>query len=226
MIRAVLLDAAGTLIALREPVGESYARVAREHGVSLPAWRLEDAFGRILASAEPMVFPDAGSAEIPGLERAWWRRQVRATFRAADSSVRFGDFEAFFAALWTLFASPRAWQARPGSEALLRRLHAQGIRSAVVSNFDLRLPALLDSLGLGRWLEAVVLPSAARAAKPDPRIFAHALKALGVSPDEAVFVGDDAQRDLAGARAAGLEAIDVAGLATLDELRLPDRGDA
>ena len=28
-LRAVLLDAAGTLIHLREPVGESYARIAR-----------------------------------------------------------------------------------------------------------------------------------------------------------------------------------------------------
>ena len=86
LIRAVLFDAAGTLIAPREPVGESYARLARDYGVALSAWRLDDAFRRIFAQAEPMVFPEAAPEEIPALERDWWRRVVRATFLAADST--------------------------------------------------------------------------------------------------------------------------------------------
>ena len=58
-IRAVLFDAVGTLIELREPVGETYARMARPFGVALPAWRVDDAFRRILKRAPPLVFPDA-----------------------------------------------------------------------------------------------------------------------------------------------------------------------
>ena len=37
--------------------------------------------------------------------------------------------------------------------------------------------------------------------KPDPRIFRHALDALGVSPEDAAFVGDSRPRDMEGARA-------------------------
>ena len=45
---------------------------------------------------------------------------------------------------------------------------------------------------------------------------------LGVAPGEALFVGDDAERDLHGARRAGLHAVDVASLATLDALEIPE----
>jgi putative hydrolase of the HAD superfamily len=224
LIRAVLLDAVGTLVALREPVGEIYARVAAAHGVRIAPWRVGDAFARVLAAAPPAVFPDAPAAEVPARERAWWRALVRSTFLAADSAQRFADFDACFEALWGIFAGPRAWAARPGAAAALAALRRAGRRCAVVSNFDGRLPGLLDALGLLAALDAVVVPGSVGAAKPDPRIFAAALARLGARPDEAVFVGDDHERDLAGARAAGIAAVDVASLATLAEL--PARIDA
>jgi len=91
----------------------------------------------------------------------------------------------------------------------------------VVSNFDRRLPALLEGLGIGACFDAIVLPSDAGVEKPDPRIFAFALERLRVSAAEAVYVGDSPTRDLSGARRAGMRAIDVATLATLAEI--PDR---
>jgi len=224
LIRAVLFDAVGTLVSLREPVGETYARVAAAHGVRIAPWRVGDAFRRALASAPPAVFPEAPAAEVPARERAWWRELVRSTFLAADSAQRFADFDGCFDALWRRFAGPEAWAARPGAAAALAGLRGAGRRTAVVSNFDGRLPALLEALGLLGALDAVVLPAQVGAAKPDPRIFAAALGRLGARADEAAFVGDDPERDLAGARAAGIAAVDVASLATLAEL--PARIDA
>ncbi len=224
MIRAVLFDAAGTLLEPREPVGEVYARLARDYGVALSAWLVGDAFRRIFAQAEPMVFPEARPEEIPTLERDWWQRIVRATFLAADSTKRFSDFDAFFERLWARFAAPDSWLLRPGSHELLARLRRRGLLTGVVSNFDRRLPKILEGLDLAAQLDAIVLPSDARAAKPDRRIFALALERIGVAASEALFVGDDAQRDLEGARAAGLQAVDATSLATLNDLRIP--GDA
>ena len=43
--------------------------------------------------------------------------------------------------------------------------------------------------------------------KPDPAIFAEALRLGGARADEAVFVGDSAEHDIAGARAAGIRTI-------------------
>jgi len=214
----VLFDATGTLIETARPVGEVYAELAREHGVRLPAARLDDAFRRILAQAPPMLFPVAPPDQIAELEKGWWRSLVRSTFLATDGTARFRDFDGFFAGLYAHYASSSAWRPRPGAREALLGLRAQGIATAVVSNFDGRLPGILAGLGLAELFRVVMLPGEARAAKPDARIFALALARLGVPPVAAVYVGDDCARDLAGARAAGLSAIDASGLATLADL--------
>lgn len=202
---------------MREPVGETYARVAREHGVALPAWRLDDAFRRVLASAPAMVFPGETPSRVRERERAWWRAVVRAVFRAADQMVCFADFDALFDALFAHYADPGAWQPTPGAAEALRALHADGRRVAVASNFDQRLPAILAGLGLGPF-DAVLLPAHLGAAKPDPAFFAAAAARLAVTPGEAVYVGDDPEQDVAAAQRAGWRAVDVATLATLGAL--------
>ena len=217
-IHAVLFDAAGTLIRVAEPVGETYTRLARRFGVSLPASRIEEAFRRVLRAAPPMVFAGESPAAIPAYERAWWREVVRGAFRAADGTVRFTDFDAFFDGLFAHYARPAAWEILPGASGALAALQAAGLRTGVVSTFDGRLPGLLEGLGLAAGLEVVVLPSHARAAKPDPRIFTCALAALGLPAAAAVYVGDDAAQDVAGAEGAGLHAIHVGALATLGAL--------
>ncbi len=216
--RAVLFDAAGTLIRLREPVGETYRRLAIAYGVTLPASRIEEAFRRVLRQAPPMVWPDAPPAQVAELERRWWRIVVRGSFRAADASARFTDFEGYFGTLFEYFARPEAWDPAPGAMETLCALRARGSRTGVVSNFDHRLAGLLEGLGLAPQIEVVIRPADAHAAKPDPRIFDCALRLLGVSADEAIYVGDDAEHDVAGAQAAGLTAIDASSLATLAEL--------
>ena len=218
-VRAVLLDAAGTLLRPREPVGATYARFARRHGVDLPAWRLDDAFRRVLRAAPPMAFPGEPPSRRESLERGWWRDVVRATFRAADQTARLDDPEACFEALFAHYAQAQAWLALPGAQHALDVLRRSGRRVAVLSNFDHRLPELLDGLGLR--VDRVLLPGELGAAKPDPRCFERALEQLAVAAAEAVYVGDDADLDVAAARRAGLLAIDATSLANLGEL--PER---
>lgn len=221
MIRAVLFDAAGTLIAPREPVGETYARHAEKQGLDISAWRLGDAFARVFASMPPAVFPELSGEALAHAERDWWFQLVRQTFLSADSAERPADFTALFDGLWSAYADPAHWRVRAGAAALLDRLRAEGRATGVVSNFDGRLPHLLEGLGLASRLDATILPRDAGAAKPDPAIFAYALARLGVAPEAALFVGDHPEEDLAGARAAGLRAVDVTSLATLTDLEVP-----
>jgi putative hydrolase of the HAD superfamily len=207
-VRAVLFDAVGTLIELREPVGETYARAAREAGVELSAARLQDAFAAAHRAMAPMVFPDAAPGGRPALERSWWRVLVNDTFAAAGAA-ELEALQSGFDRLFDHYGEADAWRTRSGSAALLESLRRRGLRTGIVSNFDHRLRLLLEPLGLAPLLDVVVLPADAGAAKPDARIFALALQRLGVSARRALYVGDDAHDDVAGARAAGLRALDV-----------------
>ena len=69
-----------------------------------------------------------------------------------------------------------------------------------------------------KFFDVVMLPSRCACTKPDPAIFAAALAAIDVEAAAAFFVGDHAEIDLAGGRAAGLRTLDVAELTTLAEL--------
>lgn len=217
-IDAVLFDAAGTLLLPAEPIGVTYARFAARFGVTLPGARLDDAFRRVFAAAPPNVHPGVAPGEAPDRERAWWRARVRETFRAADGMTRFEDFEGFFAALFAHYADAAAWRLAPGAHEGLAALAARGLRLAVLSNFDHRLPGIFEGLGVADHFAAIVLPGEAGAAKPDPAIFAFALARLGVDTVRALYVGDHAEEDLQGARAAGLRALDVTSLPDLRAL--------
>jgi len=216
--RALLLDATGTLIEARVPIGETYARIAEKYGAGMSAWRLDDAFARVWRAAPAMVYPGLPADASARREREAWRVIVRQTYLAADSAIRPSDFDACFEELFAYFATGAAWRVREGVPEALAALRAAGVAIAVVSNFDRRLHGILADLGLAPLLDLVWLPSDAGAVKPDPRIFTSALAELGVPPERALAVGNDPERDLAGARAAGVRAVDVASLATLADL--------
>ena len=216
--RAVLFDAAGTLIHLREPIGKTYALFARRHGVEVPPRQIQEAFGAAFAGMPAMVFTSSAPQEIATRERDWWRALVRDVFRRTAAEERFSDFESFFAELFEHFARPTPWRAAPRAAEALATLRDSGLATGVVSNFDRRLLPILDGLGLAPLLDVVVLPSDAGAAKPSPRIFRLALDLLGVTPERALYVGDDAEHDVEGASWAGLASIDVRTLHALSDI--------
>jgi len=218
LIRGVLFDATGTLLDTRESVGTVYTRLAIPYGVDLPAWRLDDAFGRILASAPPRVFPDCDSDEAAEHERQWWQAVVRSTFLAADSTARFVDFAAFFRELYQYYQTQDAWALRPGALDAVINLRRHGYRTGVVSNFDQRLPIILQALGVNEFLDVVMTPARCGVEKPDPRIFEAALKILDLPAGSVVFVGDDPDKDLAAAERAGLRSIDARDLESFNGL--------
>jgi putative hydrolase of the HAD superfamily len=89
----------------------------------------------------------------------------------------------------------------------LRRLRAAGLRLGIVSNSDGRVEEALAASGLRDYFEVVMDSSLVGVEKPDPKIFRAALDALGVAPEEALYVGDLYEVDVVGARAAGMEAV-------------------
>ncbi|HAX26118.1 MAG TPA: hypothetical protein DCX80_13940, partial [Chloroflexi bacterium] len=70
------------------------------------------------------------------------------------------------------------------------------IQRAKIEMFRLeaRFPVIVVSEEVGSW-------------KPDPRIFAIALERSGHRPEDAIYVGDSADHDIPGARAAGMRSV-------------------
>jgi putative hydrolase of the HAD superfamily len=219
-VRALCLDATGTLIETAEPVGEVYRRHALEQGVDLPAWRIEDAFRRILAQAPPRGLAGATPAARRQGETGWWRECVRQTFQATDSTVRFPDFEAFARSLFDFYRQGAAWRIRPGVREMLVALRARGLLLAVVSNFDHRLIEIIQAIDLMQFFEFVLIPSEAGLRKPDPRLLEQAADRLGVSLGQLGYLGDDPPEILAAIARLGVAVFDVREIG--EPSRIPD----
>jgi HAD superfamily hydrolase (TIGR01509 family) len=65
----------------------------------------------------------------------------------------------------------------------------------------------LQAIGLAHHFQVSVAAHQLGFAKPDPAIFHHACRALGVAPGEALYVGDDILLDVQAAQKAGLRAV-------------------
>jgi putative hydrolase of the HAD superfamily len=205
LIRAAFFDAAGTLFEPREPIGRSYARIARDFGLDAPEDAVAASFRHAFGGAPGLAFglgfrPD----ELRRMERHWWRDRVADTFAPLG---KFPDFEAYFDALFAYFADPRSWIADLESAPALQRLKDDGLKLGVISNFDYRLYRILDGLGLARFFDSITISSEAGYAKPRREVYDAALARAGVEAFDAIHVGDSQHLDFAPAAAIGMAAI-------------------
>lgn len=220
MTRAITFDVTRTLIHSPRLI-EIYREVLERHGIEAPAGELRRLMPVVWEELDCLaeVGRDRFSAHPEG-PRGWWRRFLErlcehlgapapSPFAAAELFHRFGRAD--------------AWEVYPEVPATLAALKRLGLPLAVVSNWDDRLPPLLDALGIGRSFDAIVYSAAVGVEKPDPRIFLYALERLGVAPEEAVHVGDCTREDVEGALAAGMEALHLVRPGA-PSLARPERG--
>lgn len=101
---------------------------------------------------------------------------------------------------------------RPGTREALQRL-GRRYPLAVISNADGKIADVLNRCGIADCFQQITDSGLVGYEKPHPAIFKAALRAMNVSPEQSVYVGDVFSVDYAGATRAGMQAIlfDVSG---------------
>ncbi|SJZ68489.1 phosphoglycolate phosphatase [Consotaella salsifontis] len=99
----------------------------------------------------------------------------------------------------------------PGAAEATRALSQAGYRLAVVTNKnEAETETVLGHFGLGKLMDAVVGGDSGPPKKPHPGMLLLACERLGLSPEDAVFIGDG-ENDVEAAKAAGMPVIIVRG---------------
>jgi len=201
----VFFDVGGTLVEVSPSIGHVYASACARYGASVSATAVQAAFDRAWVAMSREVPVGADRYRLfPGGEQEWWER---VSTHAFDLCAVAPGRRPAIQELRMAFTRADAWRVYPETREALDRLRGAGCRLGVISNWDSRLPALLTTLGLGAYFESVVSSAAVGREKPSPAIFDAALSSLGVTPAEAVHIGDRREEDYAGARAAGLRGL-------------------
>ena len=203
----VLLDVGGTLIGPRASFGEVYSEIFSKFGVRCDGEQFNAAVYATWNEMSESIPPGADRyAHFDGGEDGYWRKFVARSVEFATGEM-IGErlAAAALAALQERFGSASAWRVFNDVPPALQALRDLGARLAVVSNWDSRLPRVLQSLELDRWFETVVVSHFEGVEKPSAKIFQRALERMGVEASRALHVGDSPELDGAGAAAAGVD---------------------
>jgi putative hydrolase of the HAD superfamily len=194
LIRALLLDALGTLVELEPP-----APRLRSALTSISEAEAEQAMAAEMSYYRAHLDEGRDADSLAELRR----RCARELRDALPEPARPPDLDALVAILLDSLHFREFPDAVPALEAA----RARGLRLVVVSNWDCSLPDVLDRIGLAQRLDGVVASAAAGARKPAAAIFERALSVAGVAASEAIHVGDSVADDVEGARAAGIRPV-------------------
>jgi putative hydrolase of the HAD superfamily len=215
LVKAVLLDALGTLVELQPPAPR-LQRLLGQAGFDVSEERAAAGF-----AAEIAYYLDHH------LEGSDAERLERLRDRCAEEMRRALELPDLDHAT-ARRAMLEALEFRPYPDVLpaLRELRERGLTLVIASNWDCSLPGWLEPAGIMELVDGVVTSAEVGAPKPDPRVFERALAIAGVAPSEALHAGDNVDNDVEGAAAAGVRAVLVqrdgeppAGVETVRSLR-------
>ncbi len=135
----------------------------------------------------------------------------------AELSARYPEQAALISAYWDRWPEMLGG-AVPGVSELVTELSDAGRELYAISNFNGEVwPATLAAYPLLRRFKDVVISSFVGVCKPDPWIFELALRRFGVAAEDCLFI-DDVAANVAGAKGAGIAAVQFTSAAALREL--------
>jgi putative hydrolase of the HAD superfamily len=186
-VRAVLFDLDDTLF--------DHSAACRAALDSLGLGHLEPEYLRLLTEGHHRVL--AGEISFPEARIERFRLLCPGTTR--DEACELGRrYSAHYRA---------SRQPVPGALELLAELRPRVSIGIVTNNKVAEQEEKVGFLGLGPFIDELVVSEEVGVAKPDPGIFRAALERLEVEAREAVMVGDSWESDVMGAVAAGIPAV-------------------
>jgi 2-haloacid dehalogenase len=192
-IKVITFDFYGTLVQWHEAVEAGFAEILRRH-------KRFDAPRQIASMLQDFHTEGRRLRDTPPWRpyRDVLRESIAFAMEKAGLKPGPADTDAMIARLSNIQAHPEV----PAALAELKKTY----RLAAISNTDDDIIAgSVPNLGVP--LDAVITAQQAQAYKPDPRLFRHAHRVLGVSVPEVVHVAMSQALDMAVCKALGIRAI-------------------
>jgi len=204
MVKAVFFDLYNTLVRYEPPQEELEAQALKDFGIEARP----DTFRRPLVAANEFIYQEI--ARRPLSQRP--REETMALYaRYQEIVLTEAGIKAEPKLVYGLLGKMQQVKTKLAlfDDALpaLSGLKERGLVLGLISNIERDMTGTLNELGLAPRLDVVVTSLDAGAAKPNPAIFQAALQKAQVKPEEAIYVGDQYQVDVLGARGAGLKGI-------------------
>jgi HAD superfamily hydrolase (TIGR01549 family) len=199
-LEAVLFDLDDTLhddtASYRGAAEQVAQEIAAEHAVD--ALALKAAYVNEAESFWQRLSPDQLSIRLGSLRAQMWQNAL------ASVGLDAPDLPEYCSQRYTVVRNERL-ELFPGAIDLLRSLRARGLKLGLVTNgFSETHREKIERLRLRPLFDAIFIADEVGMIKPNPLLFAHACLKLASAPARSAMVGDRYDRDISGAREAGL----------------------
>jgi len=199
-IRAVVLDAVGTLIHPNPPAPVIYAQVGKSWGSRYDAAAIKNRFVQSFQQEEETDrLLGWRTSEAREVER-WQHIVARVLNDVSDPDVCFHK-------LFDHFNRPDAWRCEPDTSRVLTDLVQRGFVLGMASNYDSRLYTVLAGKPELRPIQHVIISAEVGWRKPAIEFFRAVCRIVGLTADQILYVGDDPVNDMQGAQSAGLQSL-------------------
>ena len=204
MIKAVCFDLHETLAHYQSPREEVYATTCRELGFE--------------------VSPEALHKSLPQAD-AWWREEnSRSPISKRPPKEKFAAYSEYglislkgaglevsrdiaTQILRKVFQDGLKFKLYDDALPTLKLLKKRNLILGIISNVGQEAASIYQNLGLQPYLDFQITSFEAGHNKPDPEIFLSALEKAQVKAEEAMYVGDQYDLDIVGARGVGMKAV-------------------
>jgi putative hydrolase of the HAD superfamily len=209
-LRAILFDVNGTLIDIETDEGldriyKAISRYLTYQDIHLAPEAIHEQYFAVMQeqrAASPERHPEFDAVAV-------WRELLRRHGSPATQALpgeKLQQMPLFLAELHRALARKRL-RRYPGVRRVLKQLHGTYRLGVVTDAQSAYAGPELRMTGLYSFFDVCIVSGDYGYRKPDARLFGHALAALGVTPDQAIYVGNDMYCDIFGAQRAGLRAV-------------------
>jgi len=195
-LRAVLFDLGGTLIKT-DPPAEIIRRILEKYGVKRDIDEIALAH-RFAEESTPLE-----DYNLPYYD-FWikWNRRILSMLGIENEK---GFLARVLVDEWWDNAGVEAY---PDAQNVLIKLKGHGFKVGIITNaFEKDMEEILKRVEMPIKFDVLVGIDTVKRPKPFPEIFLYAVRALNIMPNEAIYIGDDLEKDYVGAIKAGLRAI-------------------
>ena len=198
-IKAIFFDFGGTLVSMVPSKEELFIKAARLAGLKLNKEEVKKAY-HIVDFHIKYSSIKIKNAEARSCFYHDYNKHLCEALGISDYFVKLNPI------LIQNFGGQREWKLIKDVKFVLKNLLKRDILLSIVANWDQQLSFRVERLGIKKYFSSILASQEVGFEKPDTKIFKYALNghSLSAKKDCVLYVGNEYETDVVGARMAGL----------------------
>lgn len=209
IIKSILFDINGTLIDINtdeanEEIYRGISNILTYQGICMHRWEVRDEYFRIMDVQRKASEEEYPEVDVVELFRELVNRRLSRTGNTPPEKLKW--LPVFLAEAYRGISLNRL-QLYPGVLDVLSFLHSRYKLAAISDAQSAWCLPEMRAVGIEGFFDPIIVSGDFGYRKPDPRLFTTALQALGVAPENVLFVGNDMYRDVYAAKQHGIRTV-------------------